>query len=421
MRTWNPASPVPASDTGRLIRVEECRRRCAHAPFLAASFRSFVQPGFMSPDYWRRIAQLYFAALEREPNERNVFLTDACQGNTQLRAAIESLLEHQSGSLLNWPAWLQLPGRILGQALAPGAQIGPYRIIRAAGSGGMGEVYRAKDIRLGRDVAIKVLPEHLAKDMQAQARFEREAKVVAVLNHPNICALYDVGPDYLVMELVEGPTLAERIARGAIPIEEALAIAQQIVNALDAAHEKGIVHRDLKPANIKVTPRGGVKILDFGLATVLRGVSLSVDDAENSPTHSATLSGAGMILGTAAYMAPEQARSQEVDKRADIWAFGVVLYEMLTGGRLFEGATTPEILAAVLTKEPEWERLPAQARRLLRSCLEKDPQRRLRDIGDVWWQLEQPPQIDDRHHRELPWPHAALLLLISGILRCARC
>jgi serine/threonine-protein kinase len=209
-------------------------------------------------------------------------------------------------------------------------------VIAAIGSGGMGEVYRARDTRLGREVAIKVMPEHLAKDSQVRARFEREARAVAALNHPHICALYDVGPDYLVMELVEGPTLADRIARrGAIPPEEALEIARQIAEALEAAHEKGIVH--LKPANIKVTLPGAVKVLDFGLATVSRPIT---DDPETASLRTSPVSRAGVILGTAAYMSPEQARGEAVDKRSDIWAFGAVLYEMLTGKRLFEGKTT---------------------------------------------------------------------------------
>jgi eukaryotic-like serine/threonine-protein kinase len=209
-----------------------------------------------------------------------------------------------------------------------GHKLGPYEILSPLGRGGMGEVWRARDLRLGRDVAIKI------SDQQFSDRFEREARAIATLNHPNICTLHDVGPNYLVMEIVEGPTLAERIAKGPIQLDEALSIAGQIAEALDAAHEKGIIHRDLKPANIKIRPDGSVKVLDFGLAK-------SVVDPAKVTSDSPTLmhSTAGMILGTAGYMSPEQARGQDVDKRSDIWAFGVVLFEMTTGKRLFEGAT----------------------------------------------------------------------------------
>ena len=254
--------------------------------------------------------------------------------------------------------------------LKAGDKLGPYEIVSRIGKGGMGEVWKARDPRLNRDVAIKISAQ------QFTDRFEREAHAIAALNHPNICTLYDVGPNYLVMELVEGPTLAERIAQGPVPLEEALAIAKQVADALEAAHEKGIVHRDLKPANIKIRPDRSVKVLDFGLAKSGEFAELTSD----SPT---MLTVAGMILGTAGYMSPEQARGQVVDKRADIWAFGVVLYEMLTAQRLFEGKTVSDTLAAVLTREPDLERVPAKVRRLLRRCLDKDERRRLRDIGDA--------------------------------------
>src|SRR6266404_4774334 len=240
--------------------------------------------------------------------------------------------------------------------LSPGDRLGPYEIVSAIGKGGMGEVWRARDSRLNRDVAIKV------SDQQFSDRFEREARAIAALNHSNICTLYDVGPNYLVMELVEGPTLAERIAQGPMAVEEALGVAKQIADALEAAHEKGIVHRDLKPANIKIRPDGSVKVLDFGLAKQPEQSEVTA----NSPT---MFSAVGMILGTAGYMAPEQARGKEVDKRADIWAFGAVLYEMVAGQRLFEGETVSDTLAAVLTKEPQWDRVPARAQRLVRRCL----------------------------------------------------
>jgi Tol biopolymer transport system component/predicted Ser/Thr protein kinase len=255
-----------------------------------------------------------------------------------------------------------------------GDRLGPYEILACLGKGGMGEVYSARDTRLDRDVAIKVSQERFTE------RFEREARAIAVLNHPNVCHLYDVDPNYLVMELVDGPTLAERLKQGAIPLDEALNIARQIADALEAAHEKGIVHRDLKPGNIKIRPDGTVKVLDFGLAKM--GGTPAVQ-GEHSPTQTVGPTEAGMILGTAGYMSPEQARGKPVDQRADIYAFGVVLYEMLAGERLHHGDTTTEILASVIKEEPQWDKVPAQVQRLLRRCLEKDPNKRLRHIGDV--------------------------------------
>jgi len=295
--------------------------------------------------------------------------------------------------------------------LSPGAKLGPYEIRAPIGAGGMGEVYRAHDPRTGRDVAVKISAERFSD------RFSREVHAVAALNHPNICHLYDVGPDYLVMELVEGPTLAQRIKQGAVPLGEALKIARQIADALEAAHEKGIVHRDLKPGNIKLRPDGAVKVLDFGLAKVI-GATESGEPTEQSPT--LTVDAAtrmGVVIGTAAYMSPEQARGKVVDKRADIWAFGVVLYEMLTGERLFEGETGSDTLIEVATKEPKWERIPAQARRLLRRCLERDPKRRLRDIGDGWELLEDARESALSHPRAgiAGWAAAAVLAMITEV------
>jgi Tol biopolymer transport system component/tRNA A-37 threonylcarbamoyl transferase component Bud32 len=255
-----------------------------------------------------------------------------------------------------------------------GDKVGPYEILASIGTGGMGEVFRARDTRLHRDVAIKVSAERFTE------HFEREARVVASLNHVNICHLYDVGPNYLVMELVEGQTLAERIKDGAIPVDEALHIARQIAEALEAAHEKGVVHRDLKPANVKISPHGVVKVLDFGLAKLSAGPTANSDDL---PTLNATVTQVGMIVGTAAYMSPEQARGKPVDRRADIWAFGVVLYEMVIGNKLFQGESITELLASVLKQEPNWDDIPLRLRHLLRRCLEKDPQQRLRHIGDA--------------------------------------
>ena len=268
--------------------------------------------------------------------------------------------------------------------LSAGDKLGPYEILGLIGAGGMGEVYMARDPRLGRDVAIKV------SGAQFTERFDREARAVAALNHPNICHIYDVGPNYLVMELVEGPTLAERIASGAIPLEESLKIAAQIAEALEAAHEKGITHRDLKPGNIKIKPDGTVKVLDFGLAKVDAGSAVS--QSENSPTLSMAATQMGVILGTAGYMSPEQARGKAVDKRADIWAFGVVLYEMLTGKRLFQGEDVSHTMAAVIMQEPKLDAVPVQARKLLQRCLEKEPKKRLRDIADAMALVEEEAQ-----------------------------
>lgn len=266
--------------------------------------------------------------------------------------------------------------------IAVGDLLGPYEILGRLGAGGMGAVYRARDSRLHREVAIKVAAAKFSD------RSAREARTVAALNHPNICHIYDVGPNYLVLELVEGTTLAERLKQGPLPIEEALAIARQIGDALEAAHERGIVHRDLKPGNIIVRPDGTVKVLDFGLAKIVEETPPE-GDPEHSPTVTLEqLTRAGSVFGTAAYMAPEQARGNPVDKRADIWAFGVVLYEMLVGKRPFQGETVSDTLAAVLTREPEWTGIPPKVERLLRRCMERDPKRRLRDIGDAQFLLD---------------------------------
>src|SRR6266571_8970292 len=282
-----------------------------------------------------------------------------------------------------------------------GQQLGSYEVTALLGKGGMGEVYRAWDSRLKRDVAIKVLPEEFSRDSERIARFRREAEVLASLNHSHIAAIYDVGQfrelRLLVLELVEGDTLADRISRGPIPLDEALRIASQIAEALEAAHEKGIIHRDIKPDNDKIRDDGTVKILDFGLAKSVAGEA-GADNLSNSPTMSMAATQAGMILGTAPYMAPEQARGKPVDKRADIWAFGVVLYEMLTGRRAFDGEDVSTILAAVIQSEPRWDGVPPRVRRLLENCLEKNPKKRLRDIGDVWQLLDE--------GKVAPRPHA---------------
>jgi eukaryotic-like serine/threonine-protein kinase len=274
--------------------------------------------------------------------------------------------------------------------LSPGVRLGPYEILDAIGAGGMGEVYRARDSRLGRDVALKVLPEAFARDAERMIRLEREAKVLASLNHPNIASIYGVeesnGGRALVIELVEGGTLAQRIKQGALPLDETLPIAKQITEGLEYAHERGIIHRDLKPSNLKQTPDGQVKILDFGLAKALEGET-SEQELQNSPTLSAAATRTGVLLGTAAYMSPEQARGKRVDRRADIWAFGCMLYEMLTGRAAFTGETTSDILASVIRAEPDWsslpESVPPRIHELLHRCLQRDAKQRLRDIGDA--------------------------------------
>jgi len=321
-------------------------------------------------------------------------------------------------------------------ALSAGTRLGPYEILDAIGAGGMGEVYRARDSRLGRDVALKVLPEAFARDPDRMVRFEREAKVLAALNHPNIASLYGLeesnGARALVMELVEGPTLSARIQQGSLPLAEALPVAKQIAEGLEYAHERSIIHRDLKPSNVKLTPDGQVKILDFGLAKALEGESTE-EELRNSPTLSAAATRAGVLLGTAAYMSPEQARCKRVDRRTDIWAFGCVLYEMLSGLLAFGGETTSDILACVIRAEPDWSSLPASVpsrlRELLRRCFQKDPKQRLQAIGEARVTIEEllagSPDVTvftaptDAHlklRERLAWSTAVALLAIAALL-----
>ena len=272
-------------------------------------------------------------------------------------------------------------------SLSAGTRLGAYEVVAAIGAGGMGEVYRARDTKLNRDVAIKVLPEAFAQDADRLARFTREAQTLASLNHPNIAQIYGIEGDALVMELVDGDDLSTLMSRGPLPLADVLPIARQIADALEAAHEHGIVHRDLKPANIKVRADGTVKVLDFGLAKAIDPAAASSGGAMNSPTITAHATQMGLILGTAAYMAPEQARGKPVDKRADVWAFGVVLYEMLTGRRAFAGDEISDVLAAVLRQDIDWTALPSHTplrlRRLLERCLDRDVKQRLRDIGEA--------------------------------------
>ncbi len=281
-------------------------------------------------------------------------------------------------------------------AIPSGTKLGPYEVVALIGAGGMGEVYEARDTKLERNVAIKVLRDAFAQDADRLSRFQREAKMLAALNHPNIATIYGLeqssGTSYLVMELVLGETLAERVQRDrVVPVEEALAIAKQIAEAVEAAHEKGIIHRDLKPPNVKLTPEGKVKVLDFGLAKAF--ASDGGLDLSNAPTLTAMGTEEGRILGTPAYMSPEQARGKSVDKRTDVWAFGCVLYILLTGRQAFTGDTLSDMIVSILEREPDWQALPASTpakiRDLLRRCLQKDPQRRLRDLGDARIEIEE--------------------------------
>ena len=343
-----------------------------------------------SADRWRQISAIYNVAIARDAVDRDAYLVDACRDDKELRGAVESLLG-QGESFLATPL-----------ALPPGSRLGAYQLLEVIGAGGMGVVYRARDTKLQREVALKVLPEAVAQDPDRIARFRREATVLASLNHPNIGAIHgfeDSGDVHaLVLELVEGPTLADRIAQGAIPVDEALPIARQIAEALEAAHEQGIIHRDLKPANIKLRPDGTVKVLDFGLAKALEpalGDAKPARAASLSPTVTspALVSGVGVLLGTAAYMSPEQAKGKPADKRSDIWAFGCVLYEMLTGKRAFEADDVSETLASVLAREPDWTALPTTVpppiRTLLRRCLEKDRRKRVGEIAAARFTIEE--------------------------------
>lgn len=347
----------------------------------------------MATDQWPRVKQIFQSALDRAPQERSAFIREACGDDGEVRTEVESLLRaHQdAGSFAESGLGIEDLGFDL-----IGRDIGTYRILSQLGAGGMGVVYRARDTKLGREVAIKILPSAFTRDTERRARFEREARVLAALNHPHIGAIYGLehadGVQALVLELVDGETLADRIARGPIPLNEAMTMARQIADALEAAHEKGIVHRDLKPANIKITPDGVVKVLDFGLAKAASGDAALVDLTQ-SPSLTVGGTREGIILGTAAYMSPEQARARTADKRADVWAFGVVLYEMLTGRQAFGGETTSDVLAKVIEREPDWTALPASTpprlRELLRRCGRKDPKTRLQAIGDARIQIEE--------------------------------
>ncbi len=353
----------------------------------------------MTPERWKKIEQIYHTAREREQSRRVAYLEEICAGDDELRREVDSLLaKEKRGDGFLEPPGVEAAAKPLAMSAnrsRSGQQLGSYKIVSLLGAGGMGEVYQARDTKLGRDVAIKVLPAAFVHDAERLARFQREARMLAALNHPHIATIHGLeqfdGVHYLVMELVLGHSLAERISPGALKIEEALKFAGQIAEALEAAHEKGVIHRDLKPENVKVTPDGWVKVLDFGLAKASAGDDEL--DLSNASTLITMGTEEGRILGTPAYMSPEQARGKAVDKRTDIWAFGIVLYELLTGKRAFRGETPSDTLAAVLEREPDWQVLPPatppKIRDLLRRCMQKDSQHRLRDIGDARIEIEE--------------------------------
>src|SRR5262245_12007655 len=331
----------------------------------------------MKAEQWQQLRSLCNQARQLNPVDRSTFVTSPCLGGDQLRREVEALVEY--GDRAQTDNFLETPALASIRASLTGGQIAHYQVGEMIGAGGMGQVYRARDTKLGRDVAIKVLPASFAVDPERLLRFEREARVLAALNHPHIAAIYGLenanGVPALVLELVEGPTLADRLARGPIPIRDALPLSRQIAEALEAAHAKGIIHRDLKPGNVKISADGMVKVLDFGLAKAFGEEGLG-PDLSKLPTVNTHRSGDGRLFGTPAYMSSEQARGQSVDKRTDVWAFGCVLYQMLTGRAPFLGETVSDTIAAILAFDPDWNALPeatpASIRRLLRHCLERD-------------------------------------------------
>jgi eukaryotic-like serine/threonine-protein kinase len=400
----------------------------------------------MTPERWQQVSRIYHAALARDDGERASFLREACRDDEPLRQEVESLLAQPASTedFLAEPALAMASGLVdaPGEPTLAGQTLGVYHVLDLLGVGGMGEVYRARDTRLGRDVAVKVLPRLLSADPERLARFEREARLLASLNHPHIAAIYGfeetAGIHALVLELVEGPTLAERLHGGPLPIAEAVSIARQIADALEAAHERGIVHRDLKPQNIKVKPDGTVKVLDFGLAKVAMAAANGRDGSPSRVPIEGTRE--GVILGTISYMSPEQSRGHAVDQRTDVWAFGCVFYEMLTGRAAFAGETISDRLAAVLKQEPDWQVLPADTppgvRSLLHRCLKKDPVDRVHDIADARIEIQEaiakpaeitptgpPRRAGDRWTRIIPWVVAAgaiataLLIVQQGTRR----
>lgn len=386
----------------------------------------------MTADQWQQIAAIYDEAVALDTVAREHYLARVCGHDSGLRREVDSLLAQDARSgPLDRSAWVAENLLVQPGSLAVGTLIGPYRVEGVLGEGGMGQVYRARDAKLGRSVALKVLPEHFAADPERRARFLREARVLAALNHPHIAAIHgfeDSGSVHaLVLELVEGPTLADRLVAGPIPLDEALAIAASVIDALEAAHDAGIVHRDLKPANIKVRADDTVKVLDFGLARLMPHDGDPRTDADPALTITtpAVMTVAGTILGTAAYMSPEQAKGRVADARSDVWAFGCVLYEMLTGRRPFAGEDVADTLAAVLRAEPDWSALPANTppavHRVLRRCLQKDRKRRFAAIADVRLDLQESPvgnapaaDAPRRRASWLPWLVAGAAVLLAA-------
>ncbi len=386
----------------------------------------------MNAERWKQIEEIYHAALERPPSDRSAFLKKTCDGDHELQQEVESLLANEANThfvRLAVDAAAVKFAKDSGASLA-GVEVGSYQVLSLIGKGGMGEVYAARDIRLDRKVAIKKLPKAFVSDPERTGRLEREAKLLASLNHPNVAAIYELdnhdGVSYLVMEFVPGETLAEVLKAGLLGWRQALQIAIQVTEALEAAHEKGIIHRDLKPANIKITPEKKVKVLDFGLAKALSG-DTGGPDLSQLPTMRNDATKDGMILGTPAYMSPEQVRGKPLDKKTDIWSFGCVLYEMLTGATPFGGETIPDSLAKVLESEPDWELLPAEVpvaiRKLLKRCLHKEKRQRLQDAIDARLEIEDAlaaPQdaTSTKVPRHVPlWSIAALIAVtvITGI------
>ena len=400
----------------------------------------------MTSKRWEQIAHVYEAALEQPPEARDSWLAEACRDDPALRGEVESLIAREGAAILIDQPLDIAAAAALSDAprLEPGTSVGPYRVSGLIGEGGMGQVYRAHDTKLQRDVALKILPDVFVHDPDRRTRFTREAHVLASLNHPNIGGIHgfeDSGQVHaLVLELVEGPTLADRIAQGPLPVDEALAIARQIADALEAAHEAGIVHRDLKPANIKVRDDGTVKVLDFGLARPAGPPHAAPTSSDPTGPHglnvpntvsptimSPAVTAIGMILGTAAYLSPEQAKGKPADKRSDIWAFGCVLFEMLTGKRAFDEDDVSDTLAAIIKGEPDWSVLPSSAPpaivTMLRACLARDRRRRISDIAAVTYILNH--HVDagmpsgatvGTHARRRRWPAAVAIVAISAIV-----
>jgi tetratricopeptide (TPR) repeat protein len=376
----------------------------------------------MAEDRWKRVESLFHAARERAPQDREAFLAVACAGDAALRDEIASLLVTAGASFVD----RGVEGVASPEPPLTGRQLGPYLVGARLGAGGMGEVYRARDTKLGRDVALKILPADLATHPDRLARFGREARLLAALTHPNIAVIYGTedadGVHALVLELIEGLTLAERLAGpkaagNGLPIGEVIFIARQIADALDSAHKKGIIHRDLKPANIKIAPDRRVKVLDFGLATIATGDGAR--DMTHAPTVTIGTTREGTIVGTAAYMSPEQARGLAVNKQTDIWAFGCVLFELLTGRAAFARGTITDTLAAIVEREPSWDTLPATTPplivRLLHRCLEKDPSRRFHDIADVRHELDDAASLPPKTSTWFRWMLAGTMLIAVGV------